>query len=35
MTITESFDFGTYAPLVGAISVWVVNIIREWVASKR
>lgn len=35
MTITESFDFGAYAPLVGAISVWIANIIREWVVSKK
>lgn len=34
-TVTEQFDFGVYAPLVGALAVWMVNIIREFVFSKK
>jgi len=34
-TITDQFDFGQYAPLVGALAIFVVNAIREFIASKK
>lgn len=34
-SITELFDFGEYAPIVGALAVFGANAIRKYVQSKK
>jgi len=34
VTLTDVFDFGEYAPLVGALAVWLANVIRKFVSEQ-
>jgi len=34
-TITQQFDFGAYAPLVGALAIFAVNAIRNYINEKK
>jgi len=35
LTITEQFDFGMYAPLVGSMAIFLTNAIRKFVTEKK
>ena len=34
-TVTDQFDFGQYAPLAGALAIWLANEIRNFVITKK
>ena len=34
-TITQQFDFGMYAPLIGSLAIFLANAIREFVTEKK
>jgi len=34
-TVTQQFDFGMYAPLIGSLAIFLANAIREFVTEKK